>query len=220
VADDDEKQRKYEKPKKRSPLKEPKRRGRKGFIVKLAVVGILAVLSLWMGMHSQTEGKGPWDWDAAAWGRFLTFAQKEVDTAKNNAVKAVKEFDWDTFKQKLTQETDKIEKRLAELRSKRKAAPKKTGEADGTPAAIPPSKPTEFELGLQELQEGNKHLRKAKDSEPERKQAEAKFRAAEKHFATAFEQAKTDSEKNEIDGYRARCGTRLNDCARMGKLHR
>lgn len=208
---------KYEKPKKRTALKDPKKKGKKGFIVKLALTGVLVIMSLWMGMHSVEEGSGPWAWDGAAWKRFLTFAEKEMNVAKDKAVKAVKEFDWDDFKATLTQETNKIEKRLAELRKKRSTKAKKTDTA-GTPAAIPAAPPTEFELGLTALQEGNKHLHKAKDSESSRKQAEAKFREAEKHFERAYEAASSDNEKTEIDGYRAQCGTRIHDCARMAKL--
>ena len=59
--------------------------------------------------------------------------------------------------------------------------------------------------------EGNKHLHQAKNSESARKQAEKKFREAEEHFAKAYDEAKSDNEKTEIDGYRAQCGARIHD---------
>jgi len=241
-------------PKKKNETGKSKREGRKGkkkapppkkkrLVLKVLVVGVLAVLGTWLGLYSFQLGRGPWAWSGEDWGGFVTFSQEQVSEAASSASEAIERVDWEAIKDSITEHTkelygkatgwdEKLDERLAKLKQVEGEEGGETG-ANGEPvAAAEPAEPLpqyklDYADGGEKLREAMRVYKKSvpkggddRDQDAlqrELRKSKGLFREAHELLSKAQEGAEDAGDDNlarEIEEAVVLCGQFLQDCSK------
>lgn len=240
--------------KKKTETGTSKREGRKGkkkapppkkkrLVLKVLVVGVLAVLGTWLGLYSFQLGRGPWGWSGEDWGGFVTFSQEQVSEAASSASDAIEGVDWEAIKDSITEHSkelygkvtgwdEKLDERLAKLKQVEGEEGGATG-PDGEPAAAAePAEPLpqyklDYADGGEKLREAMRVYKKSfpKDGDDrnqdalqrELRKSKGLFREAHELLSKAQDGAADAGDENlerEIEEAVVVCGQYLQDCSK------